>query len=66
LVVDKGEVLLSYGAAEYRSALGVEYCTRIGELLTNRWSTVLPSSPVRASARRSASAPGCSSANGVK
>jgi hypothetical protein len=33
---DKGEVLLSYGAAEYRSALGVEYCTRIGKLVSNQ------------------------------
>jgi hypothetical protein len=33
---DRGEVLISYGAAEYRSALGVEYCTRIGKLVRNR------------------------------
>ena len=33
---DKGEVLLSYGAAEYRSALGVGYCTRIGKLVSNQ------------------------------
>lgn len=33
---DKGEVLLSYGAAECRSALGVEYCTRIGRLVSNQ------------------------------
>jgi Protein of unknown function (DUF3830) len=30
---DRGEVLLTYGAAEYRSALGVEYCTRIARLV---------------------------------
>lgn len=33
---DRGEVLLSYGAAEYRSALGVEYGTRIGRLVANQ------------------------------
>jgi uncharacterized protein DUF3830 len=33
---DRGEVLLSYGAAEYRSALGVEYGTRIGRLVHNQ------------------------------
>jgi hypothetical protein len=32
---DRGELLLSYGAAEYRSALGVEYATRIGRLTGN-------------------------------
>ena len=33
---DRGEVLISYGAAEYRSTLGVEYGTRIGRLVGNR------------------------------
>ena len=33
---DSGEVLLSYGAAEYRSALGVEYGTRLGKVVTNQ------------------------------
>jgi hypothetical protein len=33
---DRGEVLLSYGAAEYRSALGVEYGTRVGRLVANQ------------------------------
>jgi len=33
---DRGEVLFSYGAAEYRSELGVEYATRIGRLISNQ------------------------------
>jgi hypothetical protein len=33
---DQGEVLISYGAAEYRSVLGVEYGTRLGRLVGNR------------------------------
>lgn len=33
---DRGEVLISYGAAEYRSVLGVEYGTRIGRVVQNR------------------------------
>ena len=33
---DRGEVLISYGAAEYRSGLGVEYGTRIGRVVQNR------------------------------
>lgn len=33
---DKHEVLLSYGPAEYRSVLGVEYATRIGRLVKNQ------------------------------
>lgn len=33
---DTGEVLFSYGAAEYRSVLGVEYGTRIARLVTNQ------------------------------
>ena len=33
---DRGEVLISYGAAEYRSVLGVEYGTRLGRLVQNR------------------------------
>lgn len=33
---DMGEVLLSYGAAEYRSALGVQYGTRIARLVRNQ------------------------------
>lgn len=32
---DRGEVLLSYGAAEYRSVLGVEYGTRFARLVKN-------------------------------
>jgi len=32
---DRGEVLISYGAAEYRSALGTEYCTRLARLVQN-------------------------------
>jgi hypothetical protein len=30
---DRGEVLLSYGPSEYRSALGVEYLTRVAHLV---------------------------------
>jgi hypothetical protein len=33
---DKGEVLVGYGAAEYRSVLGVEYGTRIARLVRNQ------------------------------
>jgi hypothetical protein len=33
---DRGEALIGYGAAEYRSALGVEYCTRLGRVVQNR------------------------------
>jgi hypothetical protein len=33
---DRGEVLMSYGAAEYRSVLGVEYGTQLGRLVGNR------------------------------
>ncbi len=33
---DRGELLLSYGAAECRSALGVEYGTRIARLVKNQ------------------------------
>lgn len=32
---DEREVLLSYGAAEYRTVLGVQYGTRIARLVTN-------------------------------
>lgn len=32
---DRNEVLISYGASEYRSELGVEYLTRIGRLVEN-------------------------------
>ena len=32
----RGEVLISYGAAEYRSVRGVEYGTRLGRLVGNR------------------------------
>ncbi len=33
---DRGEVLISYGAAEYRSVLGVEYGTPIARVMQNR------------------------------
>jgi uncharacterized protein DUF3830 len=33
---DKAEVLVSYGPAEYRSVLGVEYGTRIARLVRNQ------------------------------
>ena len=33
---DRGEVLFGYGAAEYRSVLGVEYGTRIARLVRNQ------------------------------
>lgn len=33
---DSGELLFSYGAAEYRSVLGVEYGTRIAYLVRNQ------------------------------
>ena len=37
---ERAEVLFSYGAAEYRSVLGVEYGTRIARLVKNQ-STML-------------------------
>jgi len=33
---DAGEVLLSYGASEYRTVLGVQYGTRIARLVRNQ------------------------------
>lgn len=32
---DAGEVLVSYGAAEYRTVLGVQYATRLARLVKN-------------------------------
>lgn len=33
---DQNELVISYGTAEYRSALGVEYVTRVGRLTIGR------------------------------
>ena len=33
---DRGEVLIGYGAAEYRSTVGIEYGTRLARLVGNR------------------------------
>src|ERR671931_601273 len=33
---DRGQLLISYGPAEYRSPVGVEYATRVARVIHNR------------------------------